>query len=316
MGGRYRIKRVLAEGGMGVVYEGVHVELGRRVAIKTLSARHAEDAVAITRFRNEARAAGSLGHPNIVEVYDMGTLPEGAPYLVMEHLDGETLGQHLKRERVMPVDFAIEVTAQVLSALAAAHARGIIHRDLKPENVFLSRRMGLAPVAKLLDFGISKVVRPDDDGSTLTRTGFVMGTPAYMAPEQARGDRDLDGRVDLYAAGVVAFEMLTGRLPYASKNPAALLVEFQRAVPPTPRLLRPEVPAWFDAVVTKLMAHDRCARFASAGDALGVIVARGRASPALSAEDPTAVSALPMEVRGADTSQRVQIFSRPKGSLR
>jgi serine/threonine-protein kinase len=299
--GRYRVLGVLGEGGMGVVYEGEHLQLGRRVAIKALVRRLADDPVAIARLRNEARLASALGHPNIVEVYDMGTLPDGAPYLVMERLEGETLAQRLRRERTLPIADAIEIVQQILSALAATHARGVLHRDLKPENVFLSRRPGLAPLARVLDFGISKQMDPvgDEGGHTLTRTGFVMGTPSYMAPEQVRGERALDGRVDLYAVGVIGYEMLLGRLPYTGRNPAMLAVEMLKSKPVRPRRLRPEIPPGLEAALLGLLAYAREERFASAGAALAAFTAfAGPAKGATSSEpDPTVVTGPPAGVR-------------------
>jgi serine/threonine-protein kinase len=322
--GRYHITGVIAEGGMGVVYDAQHTTLGRRLALKALARRFAEDVVAVTRFRNEARAAGSLGHPNIVEVSDFGTLPDGSPYLVMERLEGETLGQRLRRESRIAAPEAQQIVAQILSALAATHAREILHRDLKPENIFLSTRPGLPPLVKILDFGISKQLNTpmDDPSKQLTRAGFVMGTPGYMAPEQARGERDLDGRVDLYAVGVLAYEMLSGRLAYSAKNPAALVTEMRNNPPPPLRTLRREVSDEFELFVHTLMSLDKRQRFESATLALHVIM--DPHFEALAPDDgPTVVSAAPEmpppppdpDVSGTNTgaeednSQRVQIFA-------
>jgi serine/threonine protein kinase len=231
LGDRYRVTGVIAEGAMGVVYEAEHLALGKRVALKVLHPRHAQDREAISRLRHEARVAGTLGHPNICAIYDMGRLDDGSPYLVLERLHGETLAQRLAREgRLSPGDM-VDILLQVLSALAAAHQRGVVHRDLKPDNIFLSQREGMRPVPKLLDFGISQA---DDIEDSLTdRTGSLLGsgTPFYMAPEQARGDRQFDGRVDLWAAGVVLYEGLTGQRPFQAKNYNALLVEIL-SVPP------------------------------------------------------------------------------------
>ena len=308
--GRYRVESVIAEGGMGVVYGAVHLELGRRVAIKALARKFAEDNVAVTRFRNEGRAAGGLGHPNIVEVFDMGTLPNGAPYLVMERLDGETLGERLKHERVLPIADAGNITQQILSALSATHVRNIVHRDLKPENVFLSSRAGLPPVVKLLDFGISKQVRRhDDDNLSLTRAGFVMGTPTYMAPEQARGERDLDGRVDLYAVGVLAYEMLIGKPPYAAKTPAALVVEMKQTRPAPPRTLRPEIAVGLDAILMRLLALDRTKRFATAGEALDALTGMGPWEDTPDTAETTLRVTASATGADPDASQNVQLFS-------
>ena len=321
--GRYHVRGVIAEGGMGVVYDAVHIDLGRRVALKALARKFAEDIVAVTRFRNEARAASALGHPNIVEVSDMGVLPDGAPYLVMERLEGETLGQRLRRDgKISPSD-AAQIVAQILSALTATHARDILHRDLKPENVFLSHRPGLPPIVKLLDFGISKQLTTSEDPShQLTRAGFVMGTPGYMAPEQARGERDLDGRVDLYAVGVLAYEMLSGRVAYQAKNPAALVGEMRNNPPPPLRTLRAAVSDEFELFIHTLMSLDRRQRYESATEALRVLT-NPHFETTSPDDEPTAITAAPFEPPSpvdplapegpagddSDGSQRVQIFA-------
>jgi serine/threonine protein kinase len=313
LSGRYRVTGVIAAGGMGVVYEGLQVALGRRVAIKCLHPRFATDTVAIARFQNEAMVSGSFGHPHIVEVFDLGWLDDDrAPYLVMERLEGETLGTRLSREKKLPVSLVVTLARQALSALVATHARGILHRDLKPDNLFMMRVTDGAPRVKVLDFGLSKAIAPVDDATRLTRSGVVMGTPSYMAPEQAMGAPDLDGRVDLYALGMILYESLVGRLPFAARTPAALMQEIARVRPPTPRLVRPEVPAALDAAVTRAIARDRKARFADATE-----MQRALASlPALTEEaveaDPTLISAPPSQMpRPVDPDTTpVRLFAR------
>lgn len=267
LGGRYRIKGVLGEGGMGTVYDAEHLGLGRHVAIKVLSPSQAKKRVSVKRFQQEARAAGAIGHPNICEVYDLGLLDDGSPYLVMEKLVGQTLADRIAREGGLPFDEVIEVMVQVLSGLAAAHEKGILHRDIKPENIFLSRRLGCPPVIKLLDFGVSKMLpefQTGEDALDLTRTGMVMGTPYYMSPEQARGDRNLDGRVDVYACGVVMYEALAGKRPFLAPNYNALLLAIINTAPRPLREARPETPPELEAIVMKAMAKDRANRFPSA----------------------------------------------------
>src|SRR3954453_1951729 len=201
--GKYRIIRLIGEGGMGSVYEGENTRIHRRAPIKVLHSGIAEQAEAVARFEREAQAAGRIGSDHIVEVLDLGALANGDRYLVMEFLDGEGLGSRIKaRGRIAPPDM-YPIANQLLEGLAAAHGAGIIHRDLKPDNVFLLKsRGGQTDFVKLLDFGISKFNQlSGDSGFSMTRTGAVMGTPYYMAPEQAKGSRDLDHRVDLYAAG-------------------------------------------------------------------------------------------------------------------
>jgi serine/threonine protein kinase len=267
--GKYDVKGVLGEGGMGTVYEAENTALGRSVAVKVLHPAQARKKTAVKRFHQEARAAGAIGHPNICEVYDLGTLDDGSPFLVMERLLGETLGDRIASEGGLPLDDVIDVLTQVLSGLVVAHEKGIVHRDIKPENVFLSKRVGCPPVAKLLDFGVSKMISAMHEGARdadldLTRTGMVMGTPYYMAPEQARGDRILDARVDVYACGVMMYEALTGRRPFTGPNYNALLLNILRSDPRPARELRPALPRAFDRVLEKSMARPKEDRYQNA----------------------------------------------------
>lgn len=263
VGGKYRIKALLGQGGMGAVYEAEHVAIGRVVAVKVLHPKHAQQAEAVARLRHEARVAGSIGHPNICETYDLGRLDDGSPYLVMERLVGETLDQRIKRDGALPERDIVDVMLQVLSALGAAHDKGIIHRDLKPENVFLMRRAGSPAVAKLLDFGISKAMHDNRDAD-LTMPGIVMGTPYYMAPEQARGDRGLDHRVDIWAAGVILYEALSGRRPFVARNYNALLVQILTSKHRPLSEVRPTINTLLERIVDKALAKMREDRFQTA----------------------------------------------------
>jgi serine/threonine protein kinase len=266
--GRYLVRSVLGEGGMGMVFEAEHLKIGRAVALKVLHERQARNKSAVRRFYREAKAAAAIGHPNICEVYDFGTLVDGRPYLVMERLNGETLAERIAKDAVLQFDEVIDILTQVLSGLAAAHEKGIVHRDIKPENVFLSRRSGAPPMVKLLDFGISKVIAPERKGDEmdLTRPGMVMGTPHYMSPEQARGERDLDARVDLYACGVILYEALTGCRPFTAPNYDALLLHILSSKPRSARELRPALPVGFDPVIEMAMAPARDQRYRSADE--------------------------------------------------
>jgi serine/threonine protein kinase len=269
IGGRYLVRSLLGEGGMGTVFEAEHIALGRSVAVKVLHSKQATKKEAISRFQQEARAAGALGHPNICGVTDLGTLDDGSPYMVMERLVGETLADRVTAERGLPFDDVVDILVQVLSGLVAAHEQRIVHRDIKPENIFLTARVGCPPLVKLLDFGVSKMTRESSPGArqedlTLTRTGMVMGTPYYMAPEQARGDRDIDARVDLYACGVIMYEALTGKRPFRGANYNALLNQILSATPPSACALRPALPGTYGAVIEKAMARRREDRYASA----------------------------------------------------
>ncbi len=259
--GRYRLGRLLGEGGMGAVYEAEHLELGAIVAIKLLSDRYLGDADAVERFRREARAAAAIRHDHVVRVTDSGTDEEGTPFLVMERLEGESLGSLLKRHRRLPVEVAASVAREVLAGLEAAHAHGILHRDLKPGNIFLSREPGGRLRVKLLDFGISKLL---DGASELTAEGAIVGTPHYMPPEQLRGQRDLDQRADLYAVGVLLFRMLGGQLPFEGQRSHTLYRNILEGRRRHLERLRPDVPEALRAVVDRALATDRDRRFPSA----------------------------------------------------
>ncbi len=313
LAGRYRVTGIIAAGGMGVVYDGLQVALGRRVAIKCLHPKYATDASAIARFQNEAMVSGSFGHPHIVEVFDLGWLDdERSPFLVMERLEGETLGQRLQRERRVSVALVLTVARQVLSALVATHARSILHRDLKPDNVFLVATHDGGARAKVLDFGLSKAIVRGDAAMRLTRAGIVMGTPSYMSPEQATGEPDLDGRVDLYALGMILYEALTGRLPYTARTPAALMTEIRRTRPAPPRLLRPDVPALLDAVVMKAISPERSHRFADALEmqrALSALALDDEDEPTTFQGPPTTPSPAATQTAEPET-QPVQVFAR------
>jgi serine/threonine protein kinase len=255
LGGKYRIQRVLGEGGMGTVFEALHLELGRSVAVKVLLPHRLGNEDAVRRFHREARAAAAIGHPNICDVYDFGKLESGAPYLVMEKLVGETLAAHLQRTRTLPLGEAVDILMQVLSGLSAAHAKGIIHRDIKPENVFLAQRQGLAPLAKVLDFGISKIIGAQSTGGSYTELGAIVGTALYLAPEQARG-KGVDSRVDLYACGVMLYEALTGQHPHHAANVHLLLQKIVTGATVRPCTeLRPDLPPEIDRIVGKAMAR-------------------------------------------------------------
>ncbi len=252
LGARYRLESKLGDGGMGAVYAGVHVGIGRRVAVKLLHPNLASDYGMIQRFRQEAQAVNAIGHPNIVEVTDMGRTDDGAPFLVMELLEGVSLGSYLQDQAPLEVGETVEICLQLCRALAAAHARGIVHRDLKPENVFLTERDG-ARFIKVLDFGIAKTV----GGLGPTRTGAALGTPHYMPPEQARGETGIDGRADIYALGVMMFQMLTDAFPLDDESFVGLLAKIAVDEPPSLHRYRPELPAPLVALVHRMLAKRR-----------------------------------------------------------
>ena len=264
--GKYRIVRLIGEGGMGAVYEGENMRIHRRVAIKVLHAGVAQTAEAVARFEREAQAAGRIGSEHIVEVLDLGNLPSGDRYMVMEFMDGDSLSSRIRARGRLTAGEVYPIVHQLLEALAAAHGAGIIHRDLKPDNVYLLKsRGGKADFVKLLDFGISKFNQMSgDSGFSMTRTGAVMGTPYYMAPEQAKGSRELDHRVDLYAAGVILYEAITGEVPFNADTFNELLFKIVLEQARPVEQVVPELDPTFAAIVNKSMAREPSARFQSA----------------------------------------------------
>jgi len=261
---RYRVLRKIGEGGMGAVFEAEHVRIGRRLAIKTLQADYAMHHDLVVRFEREAFAAAAVGNEHIIDVTDSGTLPGGGPFLVFELLSGTELGELLEETGRLDIQRAVRIARQVATGLAAAHDKGIVHRDLKPANIFLLDDRSTPDFVKILDFGISKFVEADHALSgKLTKTGAAMGTPAYMAPEQVRGRDDLDARVDVYALGVLLYEMLGGQLPFDSDHFPGLMVKIVSEDPTPLQALRPRVPESLAHVVRTAMARSRDERFAS-----------------------------------------------------
>jgi serine/threonine-protein kinase len=255
--GNYKVIQKLGEGGMGVVYLAEHAVIGRRAAIKLLLPEMSANAEAVTRFFNEARATARIKHPGIVEILDCGTLANGQAYIVMEFLEGETLGAYATRYGKLSGDphLARALIRQVATALGAAHARGIIHRDLKPDNVFLASDGGAIDVAtvKVLDFGIAKLVNPGEL-PTVTTTRELLGTPVYISPEQCKGAKDVDHRTDVYALGCIAFELLTGAPVFRAQSLAELVTAHLFKEPPELQELEPTVPPALSALVRRMLA--------------------------------------------------------------
>src|SRR5262245_53946690 len=264
LNGTYRLERVIAEGGMGVVYEAAHVRLPRRFAVKVLG--KPEDSrvssTALQRFRREAEIASTLAHPHIVEVFDYQISDTGAPYLVMELLDGEDLADRLKRSGRLPIVMALRIVDEVAQALDVAHAAGVVHRDLKPANVFLSKRAGREDFVKVLDFGVSKII----DAATLTHEKAMVGTPLYMSPEQAVGTQELSPASDVFSLGSIAYEMLSGRRAFAASSIPSILYQIVHG--PTPSLSgrSPGIGPAVDEVFSRVLAKKRDERFQRAGD--------------------------------------------------
>lgn len=273
---RYRIVALLGQGGMGAVYVAEQVALRREVALKVLQQGLAYDDSSARRFEREARAASRIRHPNVVEVYDFGRLSSGCFYYVMERLEGEDLSRLLAREGRLAWPRTQRLLLQIVRALAAAHEQGIVHRDIKPSNCFIvtPRRRSEPDVIKLLDFGIAKTRPGAEETAALTGANDVVGTALYMAPEQAMG-QPVDARTDVYALGVVMFQMLTGRVPFSAPTGVQVLVLHTRQPPPPPRTIEPSIAPAVEGIVLRALAKDPTARFQSmeeleaALDALG-----------------------------------------------
>jgi eukaryotic-like serine/threonine-protein kinase len=264
---RYRLTRKIGEGGMGAVYEAQHILLSKPVAVKVLRDKYLDRPEVARRLVQEARLASSIRHEHIVDITDSGSTEDGRTFVVMEHLDGLSLAELLKREGALPEARVIDIARQAASALGAAHARGIVHRDVKPENIFLVERGG-RDFVKVLDFGISKSVRPGgvtEESLRLTHTGMIMGTPLYMSPEQARGDEDVDHRIDVYALGVILYECLTGEVPFRATNYLGVIAAVVTQEVTPPRALRPEmrISEAMERVVQRAMAKSRDDRYAT-----------------------------------------------------
>ncbi len=260
---KYRIVRMIGRGGVGEVYEGENLRIRRKVAIKTLRSEFLAKSDVVQRFEREAQAAGRIGSAHIVEVLDLGDLPDGSRFLVMEFLEGLTLSKHIKGAGRLGAIETAQILMQLLEGLGAAHAAGIIHRDLKPANVVLTTKAG-DHFAKILDFGVSKFNTLASDELAMTKTGMVVGTPYYMAPEQAKGARDLDHRVDLYAAGVILYEAVTGEVPFNADTFNELLFKIVLEAAKPVESVVANIDPNFAAIVNKSMAREPSQRFQTA----------------------------------------------------
>ena len=282
----YEIDARLGEGAMGVVYGARHVKLGRRVAIKVVAPSIGADPQALARFEREARALAALHHPNIVDVYAFGTLPDGRSYFVMEYLDGIALDERLDRGR-MALDESLDIIGQTARALEAAHAQGIVHRDLKPSNIYLvSLPREQRSVVKLIDFGLVQLSVAD--GVEKTASGAVIGTALYISPEQVRSP-NVDGRTDIYALGVVAYELILGRHPFPeARTPVAAIAAHLTELPPQPRTIWPGIPAALDLLLYSMLAKDPAYRPSLAQ--VRNVIASGRSSTTALARRAATVS--------------------------
>jgi predicted Ser/Thr protein kinase len=265
LAGKYRVEKVLGVGGMGVVVAATHLQLEERVALKFLTADALQSGEAVARFAREARAAVKIKSEHVARVIDVGTLETGAPYMVMEYLDGSDLAAVLRTRGALPVEEAVEYVLQACEALAEAHVLGIVHRDLKPANLFLIRRADGTASIKVLDFGISKFLpgKGSSSDAAMTRTRTVMGSPLYMSPEQMASTRDVDGRTDLWALGVILFELVSGEPPFNADTMPQLCAMILNAPAPSVRRIAPRVPIGLDAVIGHCLERDVADRYAN-----------------------------------------------------
>jgi serine/threonine protein kinase len=279
--GKYRVDRVLGAGGMGIVVAATHVHLNTRVALKFLLPAAMGNPQVIERFAREARAAVQIQSEHVARVTDVGTLPTGSPYMVMEFLEGSDLAQVIEKGGAMPVARAVGYVLEASEAIAEAHSLGIVHRDLKPANLFLARRSGRDPIVKVLDFGISKT---RDGSAGLTQTSSVMGSPFYMAPEQMMSSKDVDARADIWALGVIAYELLTGKAPFGGETMAEVVYQVtQRDAPPL-RDRRPDVPEGLANVVARCLTRDPAQRYENVARLAADLVPFGPARSEISLE--------------------------------
>jgi eukaryotic-like serine/threonine-protein kinase len=259
--GNYRILNKIGTGGMGAVYLAEHPLIGKRVALKVIHRELAGNREVVSRFFQEARAVNKIGNEHIVEIHDFGVTPEGDHFYIMEYLEGQTLASVLAREELLEVMRALHIGAQIASALAAAHAAGIIHRDLKPDNIMLMARLGDHDFVKVLDFGLAKMFSAEN--AVKTAADVLLGTPQYMSPEACESKRDIDHRTDIYALGVLLFQMMTGSLPFEGETMGEVLVKQVTRLPPAPRAMNPAIPPSVEQILLRCLAKPVDARFAT-----------------------------------------------------
>jgi serine/threonine-protein kinase len=265
LAGKYKVEEVLGVGGMGVVVAARHIQLEQKVALKFLRPEAMQSAEAVERFTREARNAVRLRSEHVAKVTDVGKLDSGAPYMVMEYLEGADLSRVVQATGSIAIDEAVFFVLQACEAIAEAHSLGIIHRDLKPQNLFVTRRVDGKPLIKVLDFGISKSI-DTQSGLSLTRTSSIMGSPLYMSPEQMRSSKNVDQRSDIWALGVILYELLTGRVPFEAEAIPELCLKVVQDAPDPPKQLRPEIGEGLSAIVLKCLEKDANHRFSNVAE--------------------------------------------------
>ena len=305
LGGKYRLERLIGQGGMGSVFAAHHELLGQRVAIKLLRNDVPDEADAITRFFNEARAAASIHSEHVARVLDVGLMEDRRPFLVMEYLEGRDLAQLLEEQGELPVEESVDYVLQAIEALAQAHAIGIVHRDLKPSNLFLAERADGVRVVKVLDFGIAKAIGGAASTQALVMTQGLMGSPAYMSPEQVRSSRSVDARSDVWALGVILYELLTGSLPFRGENVGETLAAILEKAPTPIGVFRPDLKPELVAVVMRCMARAAGDRYADLADLAEGLAPFAKRSPSVARLRSTMAA---LASRRADGTDNVQVI--------
>ena len=317
LAGKYRVERVLAVGGMGVVVAAHHIQLDERVALKFLLPDALANAEARSRFVREARAAVKIKSEHVARVSDVGELENGTPYMVMEYLEGRDLAATLEEEGVMHPEQAVEFVLQACEAIAEAHVLGIVHRDLKPANLFSIRRADGLLSIKVLDFGISKVTTKGAPGHDMTTTSALMGSPLYMSPEQMTTSKQVDARTDVWSLGVVLFELLTGRVPFDGESVTELAVKIATAPAPRLREYRPELPVGLEPVVMRCLEKDRERRFQDVGGLAAALANFGpqRARGSVERIARTLAAGIPASPPGEGETMHAHAVSAPSGTV-
>jgi len=317
LAGKYRVDRVLGVGGMGVVVAAHHVELDDRVAIKFLLPEALQNGEAVARFAREAQAAAKIKSEHVARVTDVGRLETGAPYIVMEYLEGLDLSAWLQQRGPLPVDQAVEFVLQACEAIAEAHALGIVHRDLKPANLFVIRRADGGLSVKVLDFGIAKRSGAAQAAS-ITSTAAVMGSPLYMSPEQLHSSKDADARTDVWALGVILYELLSGEPPFVAETVPGVMVKITASEPPSLRGRRPELPATLERVILTCLEKDRSRRFPTIGDLAHALIDFGTPRSRTSVERIAgimAASGISLSVTGAEPAPPSAVSGNAAGTM-
>jgi len=305
------VERVLGAGGMGVVVAAYHEQLHEQVAIKFLLPGAASNELAVAQFLNEARKAVRVKSEYVARVLDVGSLPSGAPYMVLEFLNGVDLGLLLKSEGKLGVERAVDFVLQACVAIAHAHSIGIVHRDLKPANLFCVQRPDRQRAIKVLDFGISKATELSDTGQGVTRTGAIMGSPLYMSPEQMRSSKDVDARADIWSLGVVLFELLTARPPFTGSTLPELVMKVSADEAPPLRSLLPDAPIGLEALIVRCLRKDRDQRYPNVAELASALLPFGSRRASAWVEEIRALTA-PLDAEGSSPPPAAGTQSNPR----